>query len=481
MELSASDVQPRMTGEMRPMDSQGFGEYDKTVFAPQKAATLRPSPETANTTQTPAVKPEPKAEEKPAQAMPRLTMEGRPLPQQIPFGTDQPSWYIAYSKNKRGPMTMEQVGAHLRENAVQGDIYAWRAGFDNWKRLQDVPEFAEIVRMLDKMRALEGLAAQGIQPETKAEPAVSEGQRKTFTELLRTELGENGAVPGPSVGTQTKLDISQLLETSTVSRIGEKAQKKDGKEQVVLEEYVPKKKKKTHWGPIIIFGIVFLIVIATPLTLAHLQIIELPLVGQIPVVGVYFKKPEVDKYAILKAEWENLVKIDETKIAMQMAKEEEERARIEEEARQAQADKEERKARAVERRAKLANGAKTDAQDMEFNFGEGEEELETEGELRTNDIQRKAPLTQDEVNGVIRKNMAAVGRCVAEQKKYGSLSGTMDVRFTVSRRGTVVRATVMNKDFQGSYAADCISATMERMRFPRSGGSVTVTFPFVIR
>jgi predicted Zn finger-like uncharacterized protein len=497
-EIAASDVQPRMTGEMQAADG------DKTVFAPPKQAEIRQGPQR---------KAKYGDDSQPSEAAkPRMTMEGKPL-SSLPE-KQAAAWYLAYSKTKRGPMGIDEIRDHLMEIELPGEIYVWKAGFENWKRIQETPEFANVWHKVKTAKAAlasdNNAATQPIpaapkpvrpKPEPKAEPepignghmqaaAASNKSRPTFTELLKSELGTSGDDdPLAKPKTSQKIDISDLMGKEGAPQspaFARNARVEPGKRPVVIEEYVPAQKKKIPWVPIAILTVLFFLVIATPLTLAYKQIIHIPGLDNAPLIGHYFKVVEVDHYAALREQWEMLVKIDETKVAMQSTKEAEEQQLLEEERQKAEAEKAERRARALERSRTYAaahpGGGGGNAAVTTFDFGDSEEEMETEGELETNEIKRMKPLAQSEVNGIIRQNMRQIATCVAQQKNVGeSVTGTMSMRFTISRRGSVVRAVVTTDKFKDSYVADCVAATIERIRFPRSGGSVTVSYPFSIQ
>ncbi len=482
MEVAAADVQPRMTGEMRAASSDNVDEMARTVFQPGGVAQVRSEPakpvkaEVANT-QSVAAQDDTRK--------PRLTIEGKALDEQVVTG--QAFWYLAYSRNKRGPWTLQQIEEHLKTVSLQGDIFVWKAGFDNWKKIQDVSDFAEIVARLNKPAAT---PAAPVPPREEPKPVEKSKPRKTFTELIQSELnGEEKKADGEQK--TSKIDLGDLVKTRVKEQESDKTakQQKQPMSGVKLEEYRPPEKKKIPWIPITILLVLFLLVTGTPLVLAYKQIIEIPGLDQAPVIGHYFKKEEVDHYAELRAQWEMLIKIDEAKVALKATKQEEEKQRLEQERQKALEEQRARQRRAEERRRQYASrggsgGGSNGSQGVtEFDFSEGSDgtEMDTIGELRTTDVDRNEPLTQSQVNKVIRANMGQIAACVKAQKKYGQLNGSMEVRFTVSRRGSVVRANIVTPKFKDSYVGDCVSATIERIRFPRSGGSVTVSYPFQVK
>jgi len=471
MEMSASDVESGMNGEMGVSQEE---ENAKTVFDQDKIAKAREEIAEAQS------KAEPKPEES-AKREPRMTIEGQPLAQQ-PVANQSP-WYVAYSKNKRGPMSIEQIQQHLLEVDVKGEIYVWKSGFDSWRRIAEVVEFRSVCAALEAAKS--GVAPQVVVPQNGASsPATEKPARPSFADLLKSELGD--AEEKAPVSSQ-KIDISELMNTKDVkteeadSKKAEPAKTK-APSPMVMEEYRPPEKKKFPFKAVLTLLFLLIVVIATPLTLAYKEIIEIPGLDKVPVIGVYFEKVEIDHYAKLRAQWEMLVKIDETKIAMQATKEEEEKQRIAAEKKKALEEKRARIKRAASRRR--SGGGSAAANVTEFDFGDGADgtEMDTIGDLDTTNIKRVEALKQSQVNAVIRKNMGKIASCVKGQKQYGeSVMGTMNVQFTISRRGGVVRANILTDKFKGTYVADCVAATIERLRFPKSGTSNTVSYPFKIK
>lgn len=470
MEMSAAEVGPRMTGEMAAISQED--ENAKTVFDEAKVAKAREeiaqAKEKKQAESTAQTKQEPQ---------PRMTIEGKPLEQQ-PVASGPSIWYVAYSKNKRGPMSLEQIQQHLFEIEIKGEIYVWKSGFDSWKRIQEVGEFAGVWAALEAKKN-----GQPVQISTQtATPAAAKPVRPSFSDLLKSELGD--VEEKKAQVTSQKIDISELMTKETVKEtapVKEKEPVKTSAAPVVMEEYRPPEKKKFPLKSVLTLLALLIIVIATPLTLAYKEIIEIPGLDKVPLIGVYFKKVEVDRYAKMRAQWEMLVKIDETKIAMQATKEEEEKARIEAEKKKALEEKQARIARAAKRQR--AGGGNSNSPNVtSFDFGEDQDDMDTIGELNTTNIKREAVLEQSQVNEVINKNMGKIASCVRGQKEYGeNVMGTMNVRFTISRRGSVVRANILTDKFKGTYVADCVAATIERLRFPRSGASMTVNYPFNIK
>lgn len=526
MEIAAVDVQPRMTGEMAAAKVQApESDVAKTSFEPPKAGRVKPSPTKAEvapkqaTVETEAAPKqatvetaaaprqaaaEPKAEERPGEeaksrkattqtdqapakeAKPRLTIEGKALPQKP--AESHAAWFLAYSKNKRGPMTVQEIQNHLLEVNVSGEVWVWKAGFENWKKIREAPEFSHVVEALErgKSESTPAPRPEASQPASQ-EAAKKPAERRTFTDLVGGAIGD-GVQETPRAKAK-KLDISQLMgsveEAETVKKEKKKTvlSAKKGAAEIELEEYIPPKKKEFPIVQISMLVIFLTIVLGTPLTLAYLHIIEIPLLDEAPFIGQLFKKEQVDHYAGLREQWEMLIKIDEAKVALKQMKVEEEKRRLEEERQKALQEKKARRERALARNSQRRNGARpVKVFEMDFSNWEDAMEMDTIGELSTDDISRKAPLSQSEINKVISKNMRKIAKCVQTQRKnYESISGTMILQFMINRRGTIVSSAVLTPKFNGQYVGDCIAATVERIKFPKSGGSVTASYPFKIK
>ena len=407
------------------------------------------------------------------------------------------AWYLAFGKSKHGPLSQDDIHKLLTETRPEGDIYVWRSGYSAWKALAETPEFSATLRVLNP----DAVPAQ----EPQAQPLRS---RPSFTELVGADSnGEEATTAAPP---SQKLDILSLMQQGTEApKAQEPVQKaeppKPAMPGVKLTDYVPPKKKKFPWAAVLAAGFVVVAILGTPVYLALQRVINIPFLATLPVVGHNFVVHERDRYAELKAELSQLIKIEEDKVAIRQAAAEEEKAAIAAARAEARKEREERLLRAAEWKNRIASGGGGGGaanggggvsgfgptpgrggggSSIEFDFGGGDDGLDTEGDLKLNEIDRKKVLTQGEIIGILNRNSAALSRCVADYRrleKDGAKNGQLQVEFVVSRRGSVVRAHTLSKAFSGSYVADCIESRIMAIRFPRSGGSVTASFPFAIK
>lgn len=51
------------------------------------------------------------------------------------------SWYYVQKGNRHGPVAMEVVESLYAKQELKPDDFIWKKGFENWKKIKDVPEF----------------------------------------------------------------------------------------------------------------------------------------------------------------------------------------------------------------------------------------------------------------------------------------------------------------------------------------------------
>ncbi len=53
-------------------------------------------------------------------------------------------WYVVINRAQVGPLTQEEIKAHIEEERVDGDTFSWAEGMADWLRLSSVPELKEL-------------------------------------------------------------------------------------------------------------------------------------------------------------------------------------------------------------------------------------------------------------------------------------------------------------------------------------------------
>ncbi len=511
------DPAQRLTMEMKAAEVSG-----DAAASPQQAQ-AEAQPQTQAQPAQASAQAQQQAAQTSHEAKPRLTMEGKPLPQQ-PIEA-QACWYLAYNKQKKGPLTLQDARQFLLDAELTGETYIWKAGFENWKRLFDVPEFSDLPDLIARKREefrrrkeAEELAERNrLKALSETMPPIQEdpSKRKSFSELVaqtaqepvreekKVDLsalasGVNSPVSQPAQETtpsaQTEgeeataagqeqaaqASAAESIPQNPATRRRKKREKKAAPKGVSISTYKPEEKKRINPLPFILMGMIVLIPIATVLTLAYYQIIEVPGLTSVPVIGKYFEKETVDKYAELRDQWEMYVKIDEAKIKLE-AEMDEAAKKAEEEARQkrlAEAKKK-RKARGKRRGASRGNRSRqwNDTTVLDFN---DDETMETEGELDLANLSKSGPLTMHQVSQTVNKRMGKIGRCAAKYRAQ-SPKGECAVRFRITRRGSVSQAVVTSSQFAGTKVGECIADVLYQTKFEKSGGSLTITYPFMIQ
>ncbi|MBN2495512.1 MAG: AgmX/PglI C-terminal domain-containing protein [Deltaproteobacteria bacterium] len=79
--------------------------------------------------------------------------------------------------------------------------------------------------------------------------------------------------------------------------------------------------------------------------------------------------------------------------------------------------------------------------------------------------------SHDEVMQAMKKHRRAMQGCVAQQRKRDpSVTGTLEIGFTIEPSGQVGKVDILSQKHRGSYVAGCISYIVKSMRFPPFDG-----------
>lgn len=94
-----------------------------------------------------------------------------------------PEWYAGVGGQPLGPMTREELRAHLKQGQVDQDTLVWREGMSGWIALGEVPDLADLLRSLQVRtappvapapviaRAVASPPAPAVAPRVSAAPA----------------------------------------------------------------------------------------------------------------------------------------------------------------------------------------------------------------------------------------------------------------------------------------------------------------------
>lgn len=53
------------------------------------------------------------------------------------------SWYYVQKGNRHGPVAIEVIQQMIVNSDLQSSDYVWKKGFENWKRIKEIPEFED--------------------------------------------------------------------------------------------------------------------------------------------------------------------------------------------------------------------------------------------------------------------------------------------------------------------------------------------------
>lgn len=118
--------------------------------------------------------------------------------------------------------------------------------------------------------------------------------------------------------------------------------------------------------------------------------------------------------------------------------------------------------------------------------GGGQVSTGTKKEARVASIKAEAPevdgsLDSESIAKVVRARLRSIQDCYeAALKRDASLSGKIEVEFTIAESGNVDEARVSSNKMGSAEVGDCIVSRVRRWKFPQpKGGSVTVNYPFI--
>lgn len=105
---------------------------------------------------------------------------------------------------------------------------------------------------------------------------------------------------------------------------------------------------------------------------------------------------------------------------------------------------------------------------------------------RVSAVKTEAPevdgsLDARQIASVVRRRIKSLQDCYErELKRDGSLTGKIEVEFTIGESGRIEEARVSNNEMGSRAVGACLVSRVRRWKFPApDGGSVTVNFPFI--
>jgi len=93
-------------------------------------------------------------------------------------------------------------------------------------------------------------------------------------------------------------------------------------------------------------------------------------------------------------------------------------------------------------------------------------------------------LSEAQLKNAMRPYMKAVRNCVEQQADLdSSVSGRMDLSFTVGNRGRVTRVEVLTEEHVRTYVAGCVGGVLRSVKFPGFSGKPVVVphFPLPLK
>jgi hypothetical protein len=93
-------------------------------------------------------------------------------------------------------------------------------------------------------------------------------------------------------------------------------------------------------------------------------------------------------------------------------------------------------------------------------------------------------LSEAQLKNAMRPYMQAVRKCVEQQADLdSSVSGRMDLSFTIGNRGRVTKVEVLTENHFKTYVAGCVGGVLRSVKFPKFSGKPVVVphFPLPLK
>lgn len=93
-------------------------------------------------------------------------------------------------------------------------------------------------------------------------------------------------------------------------------------------------------------------------------------------------------------------------------------------------------------------------------------------------------LAESQVKAAMRPYMQAVRECINRQHELdSSVTGRVDLSFTIGNRGRVTKVSVLTEDHVRTYIAGCVDGVLRSVKFPKFSGKPVVVphFPLPLK
>jgi hypothetical protein len=123
------------------------------------------------------------------------------------------SWYYVKKKNRHGPVSFDAIKEMVAKDELSPDDSVWTKGFDNWKKVRDVPELKPAP------------AAPAPEPEPELPPEIEKISYKDvrLSELSEDErnifirIGNDRGVPPTDYGPFSLKQLKQLFKENRIN------------------------------------------------------------------------------------------------------------------------------------------------------------------------------------------------------------------------------------------------------------------------
>ncbi|MCC6806456.1 MAG: zinc-ribbon domain-containing protein [Deltaproteobacteria bacterium] len=407
-----------------------------------------------------------------------------PTPSAPPAPADRAEWLALISGVQYGPLTAADVRAKIASGELHARSYMWREGLGEWQRVQSLPEFA------DAVPASARASAPASAPPTKA----AKGDPSDFDAVFgprgtpaTVEAGARSVEDdlGPPEPTAEQVSDSHVISAPQ----GEPDEDIGLAAQLEGEEPIAPQRENTAQF-LAASGLVaarkrrrIMIAAAVAIVLAIVLLIVLDLLGvlALPGMGVAYNALAIDNPH--QAASQPSAPADQDQLS------EEEKARLREGL--LGKKKEEPKAPAEPR-----HDRKPEPGDAPSKPDSAEQKLlaDVYGDHEKSAVRVEAPkfktaeqdlpdgITGEAIAKVVESNQRAVKFCLErELKRGGTLSGRLELEFTIAPSGMVQDVDIKSAKFRGTDFGACVVQAVKSWRFPRfSGAPVPVEYPFIL-
>lgn len=130
------------------------------------------------------------------------------------------SWYYVQKGNRHGPVALEVIQQMIANSDLNSADYVWKKGFENWKKIKEIPEFEE--KPASTFKAPEAPKAEAPKPVADLGPKIEykEVSLRSLGPDERTvyvRIGNDRGLPPSDYGPFSINQLKQLFKESRIN------------------------------------------------------------------------------------------------------------------------------------------------------------------------------------------------------------------------------------------------------------------------